>query len=171
MLHNIWLKTISYLLLFQVLHFLYDWLPSPITAIFSGTSESILQHLKIGFFAFLLFSGIELLLNRKHYPKAEARHQFWMARLLIATLSCWMIFTIWHIVPSIRGTLMPNDLTEILYAVIVTCLVGLFSFWLSADMETWRFSMRSQAAIITLSLLTAANLILLTFLPAPSPFF
>jgi hypothetical protein len=166
-----WLKTIFYLLTFQLLHFFYDWLPSPFVAIFSGISESILQHIKIGFFAFLLFSAVELLLRHKHYPSKIARRRFWVARLLIASLSCWMIFVIWHIVPSIRGALMPNDLTEILYAVVATYLVGLFSFWLSADLEALNFSPRSQTAILIVGVLTTANLILLTFLPAPSPFF
>jgi len=171
MLRSPWLKTIFYLFTFQLLHFLYDWLPSPITAVFSGVSESILQHIKIGFFAFLLFSAIELFLRRKHYSSKTARRRFWVARLLIASLGCWMIFAIWQIAPSIRGKLMPNDLTEILYAVVVTYLVGLFSFWMSADLEQLNFSNRSQIAILVVGILTTANLILLTFLPAASPFF
>ena len=44
-----------------VLHFLYEWQPSAITALFSPVNESLWEHVKLVFWPFL---GAALLLNR-----------------------------------------------------------------------------------------------------------
>ena len=44
-----------------VLHFLYQWLPNAVTALFSPVNESLWEHVKLVFWPFL---GAALILNR-----------------------------------------------------------------------------------------------------------
>ena len=50
---------------FLVLHYLYDWFPNPVPTIISGINESVNQHMKIGFFSYILFVFIEFLIVKK----------------------------------------------------------------------------------------------------------
>ena len=52
----------------SALHFLYDWLPSPLTALFSPINESVWEHLKLLFWPMLL--GATFLARRsKNRPR------------------------------------------------------------------------------------------------------
>ncbi|MBQ1264847.1 MAG: hypothetical protein IIY04_05445, partial [Oscillospiraceae bacterium] len=51
------------------MHFLYDLLPSPITAVFAPVNESIWEHLKLSFWPFL---GAAFVLNRKQKHQRSA---------------------------------------------------------------------------------------------------
>ena len=61
----IW-KIIIFQVVFLILHYLYDWFPCQVTQIFSGTNESVFQHMKIGFYSYLVVAFIEFLLIRKN---------------------------------------------------------------------------------------------------------
>ena len=39
-----------------LLHFLYEWIPSPVTAVFSGVNESTFEHMKLLFWPMLAFA-------------------------------------------------------------------------------------------------------------------
>ena len=41
------------------LHFLYTWMPNPVTAVFSSVNESTWEHLKLLFFPMLFFALLE----------------------------------------------------------------------------------------------------------------
>ena len=43
-------------LLGTLLHFLYEWIPSPVTAVFSGVNESTFEHMKLLFWPMLAFA-------------------------------------------------------------------------------------------------------------------
>ena len=48
---------------FLLLHYLYDWFPGSVSAIFSGINESVYQHMKIGFFSALIVVLIEVVIT------------------------------------------------------------------------------------------------------------
>ncbi len=52
-----------------LLHFLYDWYPSPLTALFSGVNESTWEHMKLMFFPMLVFALVQrrFFLDRKDF--------------------------------------------------------------------------------------------------------
>jgi len=158
-LRSILLKLVLFWVLFLVLHFIYDWLPYPIVAIFSGNSEAVAQHMKISFFAYAFASLIEFAWLR--IPKPD-RLRFLDSRLLgllIVTFGTML----WYIVPAIRGVGMPNDLLEILYANLVILLVGLGAVLLERDLARIQFSRASRAALILFNLSLITILILGTF--------
>lgn len=57
-----------------LLHFLYDWYPSPFTALFSGVNESTWEHMKLMFFPMLAFALFQRLFFRD-------REDFWSIKL------------------------------------------------------------------------------------------
>lgn len=59
-----------------LLHFLYDWTNSPITALFSAVNESIWEHMKLLFVPTLTFAFIQ----RKFF--AGSFKNFWWAKLM-----------------------------------------------------------------------------------------
>ena len=65
------------------LHFLYDWLPNPLTALVSPVSESVWEHLKLLFWPYL--GAAWLLVRREAHPwQAWAGH---LAALLAMPLA------------------------------------------------------------------------------------
>ena len=44
-----------------LLHFLYEWIPSPIVAVFSGVNESTWEHMKLLFWSLFAFAIIQSL--------------------------------------------------------------------------------------------------------------
>jgi len=105
-------KLLSFVALFPLFHFAYDWAPSAVTAIFSGIDESVFQHAKIGWFAWLAASVIEACFVR---PRRGARLDFVATRLWGAGLAVGLFTATWYLAPAIAGPL-PNDLVEILWA-------------------------------------------------------
>ena len=49
-------KLLAFWLAFIALHFAYDFFPSPFLAVFSGTSETVAQHIKMSYFAYTFVS-------------------------------------------------------------------------------------------------------------------
>ena len=103
-----WLTFFAALGLGVLLHFLYAWLPNPLTALFSPVRESLWEHLKILFYPLL---AAALFLTRGA-PAARA------ARLLCLPLVCaLMLGAGWAYHIALRGEGMAFDL--ILYGVLM----------------------------------------------------
>ena len=105
-------KLLAFAGLFSLFHFAYDWAPSAVTAVFSGIDESVFQHAKIGWFAWLAASALEWGLVR---PRRGARLDFVATRLWGAGFAVGLFTVVWYLAPAIAGPL-PNDLVEILWA-------------------------------------------------------
>ena len=62
------IKIVGVLVVFLLsfpLHFLYDFFPNFLTSIFAPVNESIWEHMKIIFTAYLLYGGVEYLIFRE----------------------------------------------------------------------------------------------------------
>jgi len=105
-------KLLAFAGLFSLFHFAYDWAPSAFTAIFSGIDESVFQHAKIGWFAWLAASALEWAFVR---PRRGARLDFVVTRLWGAGFAVGLFTAAWYLAPAIAGPL-PNDAVEILWA-------------------------------------------------------
>ena len=46
-------------LLGTLLHFLYEWIPSPVTAVFSGVNESTWEHIKLLFWPMFIYAIVQ----------------------------------------------------------------------------------------------------------------
>lgn len=156
---SIILKLAAFWALFLLLHFAHNWIPTPVIAVFSGTSEGVAQHIKLSFWAYTLASIGEYFILR--VPKKD-RLSFFDSRLL-AVLFVSLGTFLWYLVPAIRGVGMPNDLLEIIYANLVILLVGLGTIVLERDFTRIQLSRGGRIAAISFYLVLGSILIIGSF--------
>ena len=113
-------RIVAFQVIYVLAHYLYDWWPNAVTSLFSGINESVFQHMKIGFYAWLAVSTAEWLV----YRPGEFR-DFLPSRLLGAVLVPFLFTLIWYLAPGIVGR-MPSDLVEIIWANFSILIGGLF---------------------------------------------
>lgn len=142
-----WLIFLLALTLGVALHFLYEWLPSPITALVSPVSESLWEHLKILFFP-LLLAGLVLGGKRERTP--------WLLSLLIVCGLMLLAGWFYHIV--LGGEAMAFDL--ILYGVLM--LLGFLLPRVLWPLSEWP-GVGAVCALLAFVLLTA--MICFTYAP------
>ena len=75
---NIFIKSLIYLFIFIILHFGYELTQWSFLTPFCGINESVFQHLKMAFWAYLFTSGIEYLV----IIKKKRAWNFWYPSLL-----------------------------------------------------------------------------------------
>ena len=143
---NIFLKSIIYLVLFSLLHFLYDLTNLDFLKPISGINESVYQHLKMAFFAYFFVFLIEYLIIKKKIAK---RDSFWYSRLLSTNIIPWFTFSIWYLVPATIGKLKSATI-EIIWAILATYISGLFTILIERDTENLTFSIRFKIIILIL---------------------
>ena len=122
------------------LHFLYEWLPSAITALFSPVNESLWEHVKLVFWPLL---GAALMLSRDRPGGMRP----WLLALPLMCALMLVLGWVYHLV--LGGEAVWVD-------VAVYILVMTLGFWLAA-----RFSGPFQGIRWLLPILVAAVLALL----------
>ena len=142
-----WLILLLALTLGVALHFLYEWLPNPITALISPVRESLWEHLKILFFP-LLLAGLVLGGRRERTP--------WLLSLLIVCGLMLLAGWIYHI--ALGGEAMAFDL--ILYGVLM--LLGFLLPRVLWPLSEWP-GVGAVCVLLTFALLAA--MICFTFAP------
>ena len=115
--------------LFILLHYLYDFFPNVIIEIISGTDESLYQHLKIAFYAYVFLTIIEAGIFRN---QIEDPSKFWFSHLFSAVIIPWIIFILWFIGPAIHGK-FTSLVVDVIYANIITYV----SLVILSMLETW----------------------------------
>jgi len=139
-------RVLAFQILYVILHFAYEWFPGPITAAISAIDESVFQHMKIGFFAWILVS-----LGEGFIARPSARPTFVSSRLLVAALGPSIFSMIWFLSPGIVGRL-GSDAAEIVWANLVILVSGLFM----AKLEDKLAERQARPFFIVLSLAYAA---------------
>ncbi len=138
------LKSFIFLVWFSILHFLYTELSAnPFFQAIAGTDESVFQHLKIGFFGYLLTIGCDYLIIRK---KIEDKNSFVFSRLLSSILVPWIIFVVWYIVPAIVGHEIPLGY-ELAWAFFVVLLTGVIVSIFDENTGKIKFNLAMKIAI------------------------
>jgi len=108
---------------FMLLYFVYKFFPcTPLMAI-CGICESCFQHFKAAYFSWIIISLLEFLYMRR---SVQDRQVFLYSRMATATILPWFIFILWYLGVAIFGRL-PSIALEILYANIITIIVGIFA--------------------------------------------
>lgn len=153
---NIFIKSILYLVLFSLLHFGYDWTQWGFLKPFCGINESVFQHLKMAFWAYLITSVIEYILIKKKTKN------FWFPRLFSAIIIPWIIFLVWYLAPALYGKLSLAIL-EVFWAIFVTYIAGLIAGLIEKNFEKNDFTMGFKIAIIILLIISALLYILFTY--------
>lgn len=155
-----WIKIAGFWAAFLLLHYAYDWAPILPFRLLSGVDESIFQHMKIGFYAYLLVSILEYLISRKRLPVSSDAFAF--SRLLVTVLVPWFMFVLWFMAPAYYGEL-PNDLLEILYANVIMVFLGFCAVAVEQGFETAAYSRTLKGVIVALFLISVSHYTIFTF--------
>lgn len=150
-------KLLAYWLSFIVLHYAYNWLPNPVTAIFSGTNEAFIQHAKICFFAYTFVNLGEWLLCR---PKININFIF--ARIWSSLLLPALMAIVWFSAPGFYGRLA-NDAVEAIFANIALLVSAICLFSLESVLENAPQTRLFRMIGTALWLLAGTLFILFTF--------
>ena len=98
-----------------VLHFLYEWQPNAVTALFSPVNESLWEHVKLVFWPFL---GAALYLNRGRPGGTRP----WLLMLPLLSALTLLLGWVYHV--TLGGEAMWVDIT--LFVLVMT-----LGFWLA----------------------------------------
>ncbi|MGQ9800599.1 MAG: DUF6512 family protein [Candidatus Saccharicenans sp.] len=156
---NIILKAFIYLIFFSVLHFGYDLTGWPFLKLFCGVNESIFQHLKMAFWAYLLASLVEYPVLKRKKKKYES---FWIPRFFSASIVPWTIFLVWYLAPATGGKLSPSYL-EIIWALVVSFFSGLAGGLIERTLEEQRLAFCFKVLVIFLVVVSAFLYITFTY--------
>ena len=127
---NLIIKSFLFTAIYTLFHFGYEILPLPIFA----TSESIWQHLKIGFFSAITLSLLEV----AYYTLTKYAidwYNFLLSRLISAQLIVGSIFSLFYLYIGIFYKL-PGSVTEIVIVVIMTFLGAFMAYYFESEIYT-----------------------------------
>ena len=155
----IWIKVILLQIFFLILHYLYDWFPNMFTTICSGINESVYQHMKIGFFAYILLILIELLLT---FKAIESFTRYVFSRLFAATYLPMATLVIFLISPMVFGHI-ENILLEIIFANIALIITSLTTLIIEKHVEKTVPGLAFKIIVIFLFVISLAQFIVFTF--------
>ena len=129
------------------LHFLYDFFPNPVTALFSPVNESIWEHLKLIYWPYL--AALFVVTGKA----GRGNRGGWLFTLLVISVAMLLVGYVYHI--SLGGTSMAFDIG--LYVILMA-----LGFWLPGRLKSVP---GSGTAVFFLVVLLGVALVLFTFLP------
>jgi len=143
------LKVLIFLVFYSILHFLWVLVPIVPFAIIAGTSESVMQHMKLAFYAYIFTTIVEYLIFRK---TDELDSDYLFVRIFSSILIGWLELLIWYIVPVFIEDFGPLWV-ELTYSfvVLILCVIWLSIFELNSNIK---FSKNVKILIITLLVIT-----------------
>lgn len=156
---KILLKALYVQLCFLVLHYLYRFIPNPVTEIFSGVNESVFQHMKIGFFSYGLVSLIEYFLNRKKV--ADPGH-YGFSLLGASLFFCWPMLILFFSPPAYFGK-YPTDLLEIISANIVLYTSSIFAILTERQFSAAPLSKEFKVMVVLLCVILISLFVIYTY--------
>ncbi len=153
------MKMLALQVIFLLLHYIYEWFPNPFTIVFSGTNESIYQHMKVGLFSYLLASLLEYLLVRKSLLNLAG---YAYARLFAATVFPFAIFVYFLMAAAYYGQVNSIPL-EVIYANIVLLMASFSAIVIERQVETAVPSRLFRIVVIVLFLVSLSQYIIFTY--------
>lgn len=154
-------KATLYLGIFVILHFLYDFTHWAFLAPFCGTNESVFQHMKMAFWAYLCASLIEFAGARKTNDK---KRSFWYPALLSAVSVPWFAALVWYLMPALLGKAAPLVI-ETTWAILVTYASGIFAGTVEKAIAKNHFDLSLKVVAIFLSVVSAVLYVWFTYRP------
>ena len=85
----IYIRSLILLGIVITLHYAYKFFPNVVFQIFSAIDESVFQHMKIGFYSYIILMIIEYLMFKK---KIVDKTRFLFSRIFSAIFYPWLLF-------------------------------------------------------------------------------
>ncbi len=139
------------------LHFLYDWIPSPLVSVFAPINESVWEHLKLLFWPMLLGAGF---LSRGRVNK----ERFWSSFFIALLGAPALLLLSFYGLKALGIESIATDIT--LYYI---CM--LFGYYLARWLYRRKKPEKIGGYILMVLILYVASLILFTFAAPDLPIF
>lgn len=152
-------KVLLYLGIYVLLHFAYEATGWEILRPIAGTSESVFEHLKIGFFAYFFASLCEFALLRGRPSRPRG---FWPSRILATWSVPWVIVSLWYLAYIFTESPLPLFL-ELTWAFVVTFLSGVFARFIERGIEDNWIAPEAKSAIFVLFCISLAFFVAFTY--------
>jgi hypothetical protein len=156
---NIYIKGAAFWLIFMLMYGIYKAFPVFPLDIIMAVNESNFQHYKAAFFAFTLLGVIEYQIYRK---RIDNRDGFLYSRMGTAIFAPWLIFLLWYVAPALYGE-MPSIALEILYANVITILVGFAAITFERGFETMTYSQSLKTWLWVLFVVSIGLYVIFTY--------
>jgi len=156
--YYIYVRSVLFLVIFIVLHYLYKWFPNVVVSLFSGINESVYQHFKIGFYSYLILTIIEFTVFRK---KIDDRKNFFFSHLLSAIIIPWIIFILFLIAAMFFGE--RHFIIELIYAITITYLTALCTSIFEQEIKEIEFSKRFKWLMLIFLVILIMEFTIFTF--------
>ena len=132
---------------FALLHFITDWLPSPILAFFGEAegAETVWGHLKMNFWTYLFVTLGEFILLRKRITSIS---QFWHTRLLSSVLYPWLSMTFWMTGSALHGGAEPARPIELSFSLLSNVFGAYLVVRLEQVFDQVKFTRSTQWTIL-----------------------
>jgi hypothetical protein len=153
------IKVILYQVFFLVVHYLYDWFPGDFSYFLGATNESIFQHMKAGFYAYIVLTVLEYWLT---HQAISFKTCYLYARLFGASILPLFMLTYFLTGPAIFVKI-ENIPLEILFANLVLVVTSSSTFLLEGLIEKSELSSVLKGMIVLLFTLTAIQCVIFTY--------
>lgn len=142
----IYVRSLLFLAIFIGLHYAYKFFPSVITQIFSGIYESVFQHMKIGFYTYIILTVIEFFIFKK---KIVNKPKFLFSRVFSMVVYPYLIFLFFLFTRVVYPWQM-HFVVEIISAQIVVYISVLFLGFLEVEIAKLEFGKRLRVLLLIL---------------------
>lgn len=153
------IKILLYQIIFLVVHYLYDWFPNSVTYLFGATNESVFQHMKAVFYAYLLLTGFEYALLQ---GAIRSKINFLYGRMFCASIMPLLMMTYFLTGPAffvkIEGVAL-----EILFANLALIALSFSIFMLEGYFEKSEPAGGLKVVILVLFALTLIELVIFSY--------
>ncbi|MGC8885468.1 MAG: DUF6512 family protein [Candidatus Nanoarchaeia archaeon] len=159
---NIYFKAFLFLISFSIFHFGYELTGLGFLVPFFGINESVFQHLKMAFWGYLLLSIVEYFLLKKKIKQGIIN--FWYSRIFTAIIIPWIVGFMWYLLPAVYGR-AESLIIDLIWAVAITYLSGLFVIVIEKDIEKIQFSHRTKVVLFMILIISAFLFVGFTYKP------
>ena len=142
----IYVRSLLLLAIFLGLHYAYKFFPSFILQIFSNINESVFQHMKVGFYSYIILSVIEFFVFKK---KITDTTKFWFSRVFSLILYPWIMFMLFFFTRVVYPWQM-HFIIEIISANIIVYTSVLMLGFIEIDIMKLEFGKRLRAILLIL---------------------
>ena len=155
----IFIRSLILLGIVIVLHYTYKFFPNVVFQIFSAIDESVFQHMKIGFYSYIILTIIEYLAFKK---KIVNKTKFLFSRIFSAFFYPWVIFMFFFFTRVIYPWQM-HFVVEIISAQAVVYVSALILGFIELDTIKIEFGKRLKVISLILIILLVIEFTAFTF--------
>ena len=155
----IYFRSLIFLGVFILLHYTYEFFPNIVFQIISGIDESVFQHMKIGFYSYIILMVIEFLVFKK---KIADNSKFLFSHTFSVILYPWIMFMIFFLSRVVYPVQM-HFVVEIISAQITVYISALIVGFIEVELMKIEFGKRLKVLLIILIILLIVEFTAFTF--------